>query len=161
MKLAVLSDTHGHVANTQAAVRLIGEMSVDAVLHCGDIGSTAVVPVFSQWPTHFVLGNVDHDAAGLRFAIRRAGQTCHDRFGEIEISSRRIGFLHGDDSCKLSEAIESQQYDLVCCGHTHKAKLELQGRTYVLNPGALYRASPHTVALVELPSLRVEFRKVV
>jgi hypothetical protein len=31
-----------------------------------------------------------------------------------------------------------------------------QGKTLVLNPGALFRANPRTIALVELPSLAVE-----
>jgi hypothetical protein len=34
------------------------------------------------------------------------------------------------------------------------AKQEHCGRTLVLNPGALYRATPHSIAVVELPTLR-------
>lgn len=160
MKLGVVSDTHGHVANTQAAIRLLEQQQVDAVLHCGDIGSPAIVPLFAPWPTHFVFGNVDHDAEGLRFAIRRAGQSCHDRFGEIELAGCRIALLHSDDADAFETAIASQRFDLVCYGHTHQAKLEQQGRTHVLNPGALYRASRHTVAIVALPELTVDFCEV-
>ena len=64
MLIGVVSDTHGNVANSQAAVRLL-ESLVSAVLHCGDIGSPAIPPLFAQWPTHFVLGNVDHDSAAI------------------------------------------------------------------------------------------------
>jgi hypothetical protein len=31
-----------------------------------------------------------------------------------------------------------------------------EGKTLVLNPGALFRANPRTIAVVELPSLDVE-----
>jgi predicted phosphodiesterase len=41
----------------------------------------------------------------------------------------------------------------VCYGHTHLAAIERLGRTLSLNPGALYRANPHSLAIVELKSL--------
>jgi len=39
MRIAVVSDTHGHVGYTEQAVALIRPQAVEAVLHCGDIGS--------------------------------------------------------------------------------------------------------------------------
>ena len=38
MRIGVISDTHGQVANTLAAVRMLESLEVQAVLHCGDIG---------------------------------------------------------------------------------------------------------------------------
>ncbi|HEX5470621.1 MAG TPA: metallophosphoesterase family protein, partial [Lacipirellulaceae bacterium] len=38
-------------------------------------------------------------------------------------------------------------------GHTHVAAIDRHGETIVLNPGAIYRASPHRVAVVELPAV--------
>jgi hypothetical protein len=61
MLLGVVSDTHGHVQNAQAAVRMLENLEVEVVLHCGDIGSQAIVPLFKKWPTHFVFGNVDDE----------------------------------------------------------------------------------------------------
>src|SRR5262249_26664115 len=49
--------------------------------------------------------------------------------------------------------IASGAWDLVCYGHTHVAELHRAGRTLVLNPGALFRASPHTLAVVDLVTL--------
>src|SRR5260221_6062282 len=54
MRIAVVSDTHGHFGSTNAAVRLIARHDVAAVLHCGDIGSTSIIPLFAGWPAHFV-----------------------------------------------------------------------------------------------------------
>ena len=127
------------------------------MLHCGDIGVPAIVPLFAGWPTHFVFGNTDNDAADLRFAIEEAGQSCHDRFGDITLADRRIALLHGDDTARLMEAISSQDYDLVCYGHTHEQEQHRQGRALVLNPGAVYRASPHSVAVVDLGDMTAEF----
>ena len=49
--------------------------------------------------------------------------------------------------------IASGDYDLVCYGHTHAAEQHREGKTLVLNPGALYRADPHSLAVVELETL--------
>lgn len=160
MRLGVVSDTHGHLPHARAAATLLAGLNVDAVLHCGDIGSAAIVPLFAAWPAHFVFGNVDHDRDELRHAIRRNEQICHDRFGALQLDDTSIAFLHGDDVSALTAAIESQEFDLVCHGHTHKTRLEREGRTLVVNPGALYRASPHTLATIELPSLAVEFHAI-
>lgn len=155
MLLGVVSDTHGHIANTQRAIRMLTSLEVDQVLHCGDIGSAAVAALFTDWPTHFVFGNVDDDQATLTAAIAALGQQCHGRFGSLEIAGRRLALVHGDDTTRLRHAITSGEFDLVCYGHTHQPESHLEGRTLVMNPGALYRAQPHTLALVRLPEMEV------
>src|SRR5262245_6168405 len=159
MLLGIVSDTHGHVEYTREAVRMLASLAVQEVLHCGDIGSPAIIPLFAAWRTHFVFGNVDHDEPSLRAAIAACGQSCHDRFGSLERAGRKIAFLHSDDGRLFRETIHSGHWDLVCHGHTHVAEQSRQGRTLVLNPGALYRATPHSIAIVELPELRVEIVK--
>lgn len=155
MRLGIISDTHGHVDYTTAAIQVLQREQVDVVIHCGDIGTPQIPGLFAGWPTHFVFGNVDHDQADLRMAIHEAGLVCHDRQGEVELGGRHIAFLHGDDSGLLMSLINSQAYDLVCYGHTHEQDVHHDGRTIVLNPGAVYRASPHTIATVELDTLQV------
>jgi putative phosphoesterase len=132
---------------------MLESLDVAAVLHCGDIGSAAIVELFAAWPTHFVLGNVDEHSQELRAAIQKAGQTYHGRFGELTFAERRIAFLHGDDSVRLRTTINSGEYALVCYGHTHQQEQHYEARTLVLNPGALYRANPHSLAIVRLPEL--------
>jgi putative phosphoesterase len=155
MLLGVVSDTHGHVANTRQAVRMLESFDPVAVIHCGDIGTAEIVPLFSAWPTHFVLGNVDEDVDEIDEAIRTAGQTNHGAFGQLELENRRIAFLHGHDLPRLRETIASGRWDLVCSGHTHKRDLRREKKTLVLNPGALYRANPHSLAIVDLTTLEV------
>jgi len=155
MLLGVVSDTHGNIELTRRAIRMLDSLAVDMVLHCGDIGSTAIVPMFERWPTHFVFGNVDYDVDALSRAIAAAGQTCHDRFGELTLEGRRIALLHSDDGERFRQTCQSGQWDLVCYGHTHKAKQEMIGATLVLNPGAVFRATPHSIAVVELAEIAV------
>ena len=153
MRIGVVSDTHGHLPGTQSAVRMLESLQVEAVLHCGDIGTADVVDAFSKWPTHFVFGNCDYDQASLRQAIESAGQTCHGACGTIELAGRRIAMLHGDRAMQYRQLVDSGEYDLICSGHTHQAASDRQGETVLLNPGAIYRANPPTIAVVELPQL--------
>ncbi|PQO35444.1 YfcE family phosphodiesterase [Blastopirellula marina] len=155
MQIGIVSDTHGQVEFTRAAVRMLESFEVEQVIHCGDIGSTAIIDLFAPWPTHYVVGNVDFDHQQLQEAAAAVGHTFHGLFGELSLDDRKIAFLHGHDEARLAATIESGDYDLVCHGHTHKAANYLVGSTRVLNPGALYRASRHTIAIVDLPQLEV------
>lgn len=158
MLIGVVSDTHGHVSNARAGARMLESFGVAAVLHCGDIGSSAIVLLLAAWPTHYVFGNVDGGqiAADLEAAIRDAGQTLHGRFGSFELGGTKIALLHGDDTRLLDRTIAEGQHSLICHGHTHVPRIERMGHVCVVNPGALYRANPHSVAIIELPSVAAQ-----
>jgi putative phosphoesterase len=153
VRLGVISDTHGHVENTRRAVRMFDSLGVDAVLHCGDIGSMAIVELFAAWPAHFVFGNCDEDVEEFSKQIARAEQTCHGLFGDLEFAGVRVALLHSHDGRRFRQTIDSGEYGLVCYGHTHVAAIDRRGTTVVLNPGAIYRANPHSVAVVDLPTI--------
>jgi uncharacterized protein len=153
MQIGVISDTHGNMANTWAAVRMLQSLEVEAVLHCGDIGALDIPRLLAPWPAHLVLGNCDPNEKALRAAAEAYGATLHGRFGDIMLAERRIALLHSDDARLFRQVITSGEYDLVCYGHTHKAEQHYEGKTLVLNPGALHRASKHTIAVVDLATM--------
>ncbi len=153
MRIGVISDTHGHLANTMAAVRMLESLEVQAIVHCGDIGSPEIPKLLAAWPAHFVFGNCDGERDELRAAIEQAGMACYGRFGNLELAGRRIALIHSDDAKLFRHVITSGQYDLVCYGHTHQADQRWEGKTLVLNPGALYRATPHSLAVVDLATM--------
>jgi uncharacterized protein len=155
MYIGVVSDTHGEVLETRRAIRVLEIFGVDMIIHCGDIGQK-VVGEFKSRPTHFVCGNTDNSLT-LNAVVRSPQQTFHDRFGSLEVEGRSIAFLHGDDAILLHETINSGRWDIVCFGHTHSSSKAYQGRTLVINPGAIYRSSYPSVAVVEIPSLEVTF----
>lgn len=154
MRIGILSDTHNELQATQAAVRVFESFDVDLVIHCGDIGSKDVISLFSAWPLHFVFGNMD-DPRALREAVRGNGQTCHERFGHLNVAGRSIAFLHGDDSALLQRTVRSGEWDVVCHGHTHIAAKFSAGPTLVLNPGAIQRTNSPSVVILDLPSCEV------
>lgn len=157
MRIGVISDTHGHADLTLRAIRMLESLEVEQVLHCGDIGSEEVVALFDPWPTHFVWGNCDYNRPPLAAAIERQStprspKTLHGEFGELELAGARVALLHSHDRAKFRQTIDAGDYDLVCYGHTHQAAIDRHSDTVVLNPGAVYRANPHSVAIVELPA---------
>ena len=155
MKIGVLSDTHGDVKLTWSALEAFREYGVSQLLHCGDIGTPEVIRLFAGVPTAFVFGNCDPRTETLRKTILSTGQTCCDWFGELELSGKRIFFLHGHQWDRLEHEIGSGQWNLICYGHTHHAELRMIGETLVLNPGAIYRTSSPSVAVVDLDSMNV------
>jgi putative phosphoesterase len=133
---------------------MFSSLDVDTVLHCGDIGSIEIVRLFHEWPTHFVFGNTDTNLDELAATISQAGQTCHGQFGDLELEGVRIALLHSHDGRRFRQTINSGDYRLVCYGHTHVAAIDRYEGTLVVNPGAIYRANPHSVAVVDLPGLK-------
>ncbi len=167
MHLAVISDTHGDLEQTRIAVKMLASLDVDRILHCGDIGTKAIVELFAPWPTDFVMGNCDWDRSMLASAIQEAGQTFHGHFGDLEIEGKRIALLHSDNRQKFHDVLHSNAWDLVCYGHSHVAAIDRFGplqnpphsSTLALNPGAIHRANPPSLAIIEMPSLEATIIK--
>ncbi len=153
MKIGVLSDTHGEVHGVQRAIDILYNLNVGLAIHCGDIG-LEVVPLLKGLQTHFVHGNMD-DPDRLREAITDPEHTLHEQIGTLEIEGRCVAFLHGHDVKLLRHTIHSGHWDLVCHGHTHVFSSGYEGKTLVLNPGALARTNRLSLAVVDLPSLEV------
>jgi putative phosphoesterase len=151
MRIAILSDTHSRTATVERALALIQPYDVELILHCGDIEDPDVVPLFPP-TTHFVYGNCDHDRAGIRQAIEKLGATLHEPFGHLELAGKSIAFLHGDDSYLMRDLIKAEAFDFLFHGHTHVPRDELIGSTRVINPGALHRARPKTLLILDVPT---------
>lgn len=155
MHLAVISDTHGHILNSKRAVGVIESFNPIAVLHCGDIGSAEIPNLFARWPTHYVIGNVDSTTTKLETAIKKAGGIYHHNFGDITMHGKRIALLHSHLPNVLEFTIESKLFDIVCYGHTHQAEFHTNQQTLVVNPGALYRAKTHTIAILDIQEMPI------
>ncbi|MCI0455612.1 MAG: metallophosphatase family protein, partial [Gemmataceae bacterium] len=106
---------------------------------------------------HFVYGNCDVVyKTSLRQAAADAGMTLHKPYGSLELVGKKVAFIHGDDSKLLHELEQSDEYDYLFYGHTHRAEEHRTGRTRVINPGALHRAQPKTFIVLDLDGGEVE-----
>ncbi len=151
MKIGILSDTHDQVARTAAAVALLVDAGAEAFIHCGDITVPQVVYELDVRPSYFVFGNCDDDLPGLRQAIATLGGTCLEHGGLIELGGRRLAVTHGHLEREL-QRLEALEPHYLLSGHTHCADDSRRGPTRWINPGALHRAKPWTVALLDLES---------
>ena len=160
--LGIISDTHGNVARTRSAVAAFRKNGVQEVLHCGDIGTTAVIDILAelQVPVHYVFGNCDCACSALRSAMLRHGHTCYDYVGMIAREGKRIAWLHGHDWNTMDDLLYNGHFDLICSGHTHEALWQMQGETHLLNPGALEKTPAPSVAILEQPSMRLRTERV-
>ncbi|MDR0336874.1 MAG: YfcE family phosphodiesterase [Planctomycetaceae bacterium] len=154
-KLGVLSDTHGRLTETQSAMNIFLEQKVAKIIHCGDIGGTAILQAFRGIETHFVFGNNDYDLDSLRLAAVENGHFLHEWFGSLEWEDKKICFLHGHHQNQFIKELYSGRWDLMCYGHTHVPLLQMHGNTLLLNPGAFQRVATPQIAIVTLPDLTV------
>lgn len=163
MKIGILSDTHGDVGRSVRALEVLLTRGCAAIVHCGDIGSAEVLDELSALcaahgvPLHAVLGNVDEYEPELRNPRAQDGARVWGLRAELEFDRRTFAVLHGHQPRALEEAISGGRFDFVLTGHTHTAEDRLVGATRVINPGAVYRAHPPSVAVLDLDTGAVDF----
>ena len=157
MKIGIVSDSHGRMDNVEKALAILGEKSVQTVIHCGDIDDAPTVNLFAGWDAHFVFGNCDHDHDGLKQAIRQIGGKLHDMFGVLEVEGHKLGFTHGHLDSPMRQLRQRGDLHYIFYGHTHQPDDHRHGSTRIINPGALHRATPKTFALLDLSSGELEY----
>jgi putative phosphoesterase len=160
MKIGILSDTHDQVQRTSLAISTLVEAGAEVLVHCGDITRPAVVHECAGLPCYYVFGNNDYDHDSLGRAIRGSGGVSLGRGGTIELDGKRIAVTHGDSSREVRRLVGLDP-DYLLFGHSHVATDDRQGATRWINPGALHRADPHSVAVLDLGTDVLEFFNIV
>lgn len=155
MRIGVVSDSHGKTNRLQRAMDIFASHNVEAVVHCGDLGSTDCVRVLgsSEKPTYAVLGNTDHHGEVLQRQAKLSGVNLSSKTVEVPLGNgAHLVATHGHREHLLDELIAGEQFPYVCHGHTHRVRDERIGKTRVINPGALHhnRNPRHpTVAILD------------
>ncbi|MEO0477515.1 MAG: YfcE family phosphodiesterase [Planctomycetota bacterium] len=165
--LGLLSDTHGRAETARDAVELLLDHGADLLIHLGDVGTAEVIDALAvstdgtdnQVEAHLVFGNCDWESAALSRYADDLGVVVDGLSGELTIDGKRIVFTHGHERRVVDAAIESGA-DYLLHGHTHLQSDDTVGQTRVINPGALFRARRHTVALLTPASGTLEVLEV-
>jgi len=139
MKIAIISDSHDNVPNLEKALAIIKNQGVELIIHCGDLCapsmlSKVIAPDF-QGEIHIVHGNVGDPDLLEKIAKKFTNVTVHGEIGEIKIENKKIAFTHFPEEGK--KLAESQKYDIVFYGHTHKPWEEKINKCRLVNPGTL------------------------
>ena len=157
MLVGILSDTHDRVDAARAAVRILRHRGAEYFIHCGDVGGEQVLDELAGLQCAFVWGNNDWDRTSLERYAAEIGLQCCGVFADLEIGGKRFAVIHGDDMALKKKLIDEQQHDYLLQGHTHVMQERKVGSMRLINPGALYRAHPKSVALLETTTDVLEF----
>jgi len=155
MLIAVLSDTHGRVAPVMKMRTILQGREIAHVLHCGDVDEASLVPHLPRG-THFVWGNCDTDRAGIGHAVTAIDGVHHGSWGHLDLAGKAIAFVHGDDRRLMHDLATANAYDFLFYGHTHVAHEHQSGKTRVINPGALHRATVKTFVILNVETGELE-----
>jgi len=134
LRLAVVADTHS--APHPAATRHLRALSLDGILHAGDIGNLAVLDDLAAIaPLFAVRGNIDVHAPTLPDVL-----TLDVVAGEASLL--RILVMHiAVDGPRLRASAgrmaRSRDASLVVCGHSHVPLIARDGDLAVFNPGSV------------------------
>lgn len=152
-RVGLISDTHGNVPRTLRALEQILASDIRALLHAGDIGSDEVLDEIVarceayDVEVHAVRGNIEEWTADM---WRLPGDRPVPFLATPIIGGKHFALLHGHRADDLERAIRSGDFDYVVTGHTHEWRDERIGCTRVINPGAVHRASPPSVAVLDI-----------
>lgn len=135
MLIAVLSDVHDNIWNLAGALEQV--QAAEVLIFCGDFCAPFTLTQIGQGfhgPVHCVLGNNDGDQRLLLHNAQAAGNvTLHGEYAELSLDGRRIAVNHYPEIAR--RLADGGQFDLVCYGHNHLAKVEQVGHTVLANPG--------------------------
>ena len=144
MLIGLLSDSHDDAGACARVAAFFRERRVETAFHLGDVCEPETLDPFGGLPLVVVKGNNDDASWPDSWQQQMAGL--------------QVGATHGHMHGELARLTAG--CDVVLHGHTHARRAERVGRALVINPGALYRTSTKTCALLELPSKRVVFYRV-
>jgi len=154
MLVGLIADTHDHLPMVEKTVKRLNKENVGLVLHAGDYVAPFVIPKFKDLQAKLigVFGNNDGDRELLkrRFSEHKDLEI-RGNFAEIIADGIKIALLHGSEEELLKALVESEGFDVVVHGHTHKAEVYRKGRTLVVNPGEVcgYLSGKSTIALFD------------
>jgi len=143
----VISDTHDNLLEIRHFIEEAVKRGVTHVFHCGDIVSPfALVELMKgNFDLHGVFGNNDGEVILLN--QKSSGRI---RKGPLElvIDGYRILLMH--EPSALDALLESNYYDFVFYGHTHRVDMRRTEKTVLINPGdgSGYLAKEATVVFV-------------
>jgi uncharacterized protein len=141
VRIAIIADIHDNVPTLRSALEKIAALGDVKELIClGDLCSPFVIAELGRGfpgPVHVVFGNNDGDRYRMaEVATRFTHLEIHGEYAELDLDGRKISVNHFDD---IGRAIAAGQgFDVVCCGHSHKFRVEKNGKCITVNPGEIF-----------------------
>lgn len=152
MKILILSDSHGFVANMRLAVE---REQPRRIFFLGDVLSDAqrLAWAYPDIPMEVVAGNCDgYSESPKEVVLKAGGVNFFLTHGHKYHAKSGVGMV--------VRAGQEAGADVVCFGHTHQAMCDLwPGGTWVVNPGSIGGIhAPATYAVAEIEDGKVSIR---
>jgi len=164
MLIGLVSDTHDNLTMIEKAVSFFNSRNVSIVLHAGDVISPFTAKRFKECRAKLTLvyGNNDGDRSNLQKAYSEIGAQFYWPAAMLELDSRKMLVLHGEDLKLVEEIAGKNMFDLIVSGHTHEPNLRKIGGTLWVNPGEAcgYLTGKSTVALYDSSKHEAEIYEV-
>jgi len=136
MKIMIISDTHDNLEKIRNIIKLANQ-KFDLLIHCGDLCSPFTAKEFLKLkiPFIYVFGNNDAEKRLIEDILIKKGKV-YDVFVD-KIERYHFFVYHGTYYETIEKAINSQLFDFVIYGHTHKFEIKKLGKSLLINPGEL------------------------
>jgi putative phosphoesterase len=140
VRVAIISDTHGHICPQVLAVA----ESCDLAVHAGDIGGRKVLDLLHSGTGYVQAVRGNNDVPGLWPGNELDVLETVPDVAELELPGGRLAVEHGHahgwsspDLGKLRSAHPGVR--AIVYGHTHKQLVDREDSPWVINPGAAGR----------------------
>lgn len=152
MKILIISDSHGNIANIKHVMGFAKEIKANAVIHCGDwdnVESVSEVLSF-KIPLYAVMGNADIDL-DIEESLKFNAEGFDSDFLKFEMDGRKIGIIHQ----VKPDDMRFEGLNVVFSGHYHSREESMINFTKFVRPGALINGI--NFAVYETTNNTVEF----
>lgn len=141
MKILVIGDSHGNIANLKHVMGFAKHIKCGAVIHTGDWNNLKSLETVFNYniPIYTVKGNADIDPKLIRKLKIRSEKFSED-FLKFKLDRIKIGIVHRftkDQQLRSSFAIKANGCSVVFTGHWHSQKEWEQDGVKIIRPGAL------------------------
>jgi uncharacterized protein len=137
MLIAIISDIHNNETNLKKVLDYCTRENIQTIICCGDLASMEMLDFLNatfSGDIYYSFGNMeDGHLKNYDFEEKYKNTYVFKKFGETEITNKRIAFVHYPDVAK--ELCQTGKYDFVFYGHTHKPWVEKINNCSMLNPG--------------------------
>ena len=158
MKIVLISDSHGNIANLKHVMGFAKKIDAGAIIHCGDWNNIESVKTVlsSGIPLYSILGNADIDES-IANRLQTTAKKFTRTFLELELDGKKVGVIHNSKHLRPSvESVSSIRYlNILFSGHTHKQSEYFINDLRVVNPGALENGI--SFAIYDTEKDKVEF----
>jgi uncharacterized protein len=154
MKILIISDSHGNIANLKHVMGFAEKIKVGAVIHCGDWNTLESVETVLSFkiPLYTVLGNADIDPQ-VSEELKVRSEKFSEDFLEFELGGRKIGITHKPTNNK--KYFSDKKTDVIFNGHLHSKYESVKSSIKIIRPSAIIKGN--NFAVYDTAANRVEF----